>query len=203
MILAIAIAIVPVGIGVLIALIPSLIPQIARGASPLFMVAAVLVAVLQLLPESAEAHGLIPAILLMLVAFALPALLEKLSKTRNLHVELTLTLIGFLIHQFSDGIQLGFATVAGAKLLSVGTALAIHTVPLTAIITERFAHRHNAKVAIGVGLSIGLASIIGVLTGQTIAIEIPHLDGWYQSIIAGLLLHVMWHTRNDNRKETN
>jgi hypothetical protein len=193
MLLPIAIVILPVALGVALGLIPQLHPQAAKHTRVLFLIAAVVVALVQLLPEAYEELGGLAA-LAFILAFATPAILEQLTRGAGLNIGLGLALIGFLIHQLFDGVQIGFAAAAQIELLSLGTALAMHTTPLTAVITEKFAKAHGLRVAASISLIIMAITAAGVIAGNQVAIVLPEINGWLQAIIAGLLLHILWHS---------
>jgi hypothetical protein len=193
MLLPITIATLPVALGVCLGLVPQLHQQTAKRTRVLFLIAAVIVALVQLLPEAYETIGWTAAVVCG-VAFATPALLERLTQRRGLDIGLGLALTGFLVHQFFDGVQIGFAAAAQVELWSLGTALAIHTTPLTAVITEKFAKTHGLRLAGSISLVILGITTVGVLTGAQVAIGLPSFNGWLQAIIAGLLLHILWHS---------
>jgi hypothetical protein len=201
MMLPLAIAILPVGLGLLLALVPQMHPTAAKRTQVLFLIAAVIVALVQLLPVAfTEIGGL--AFVAFGIAFATPALLELLTRRGDLDIGLGLALIGFLVHQLTDGLQIGFAAGVGVELWTLGTALALHTTPLTAVITEKYAKIHGVRAATVIGVIIMLVTAAGVLTGQGVAGGIPTLNGWLQAIIAGLLLHILWHSSRVKRAST-
>jgi hypothetical protein len=74
------------------------------------------------------------------------------------------------------------------------TAIAVHSVPVTALITMAFTSAHGRKS--GIRRAIGLAAIgsIGVVLAQQTTLSTwARGEPWIEAAVGGLLLHVVTH----------
>ena len=195
MLIVIAIATMPVVAGVLIVLIPSLIPGCAKTVGPVFTLTALLVAVLQLLPSAVNEIGGI-ALIFAAACFLVALAFERLFHNGASPIGLGLALGGFLIHQVSDGIQLGISAKLDLGVWGIGPALAAHTLPLTAVIAQAFLTQSGRNTALVIGLIMALTTGLAVPLGGHIAGSyFTETEAWIRALIAGLLLHTIWHKR--------
>ncbi len=177
-----------------------------RVLSPLrsFALASVLVAIaLHLLPEALAAAG--PAVLVVfVVGVALPSALSRLvgllgggSAAAHGPVAGALAIAGVLLHQAGDGLALASFTGpehAGHVHWDVVVGIAVHTVPLAAVITLASVERRGRRAAIVSGVGMALALLAGLLLGRSGGTEIgTDAAPWISAAVAGLLVHVLTH----------
>jgi zinc transporter ZupT len=158
---------------------------------------AVLVALVDLLPEAIEAAGA-----WTLAAFALPLLLPMLSQralgellSREGAPVLELGYAALLVHRLVDGLVLGlYGGAAGAIRPPILLAIGAHEVPISAAVALRFAQRDGTRAALLRAVGLGASSLLGVfLTGQAPDLLIAQVDPWAKAIISGLLVHIAQH----------
>jgi len=141
------------------------------------------------------------------LAGALPLVFEQLrhAHLRRAHgseahpgsagVGLALGYVGLLIHKVGDGMAMAaFGGVLGVVDPTVLAALALHSIPVTALVVLAFARCAGTRSGLLHALGLGLASVVGVLL--TAAIEPSTLapyEPWITSAVAGLLLHIVAH----------
>jgi hypothetical protein len=152
------------------------------------LLAALGVALLQLLPEALEALGASA-----LAAFALPLLplLRPAARSaRSLAIEFGYAAL--LVHQLGDGVLLGayggvlFPARAHAGLLA---AIALHTVPVASAIALRFELRSGRRAALARCTGMIGTSLLGIALAGRIPTQLAErVDPWASAVIAGLLL---------------
>lgn len=165
------------------------------------VVSSIAVVVGRLIPDAVRAGG--PWVLLAVaVAFLTPWVIERVAKEDPEHdhsstMGLELSYWGLMLHKIGDGLALGAFTMgshAGHHHGDVLTAVAVHSVPVTALITLAFTSSHGAKS--GVRRAAGLAAfgVLGVLLARYTALG-HWTDGepWIEACVGGLLLHVVTH----------
>jgi hypothetical protein len=196
-----AVAVAAVALGLLLGLVP---PGKVGLIGPLrtFALAAALTVVLtHLLPEALEELGA-SAVLLVAAAAALPAwwrLLTGLEAHTHAggHAGLIAGYLGLLVHHVGDGAGLGaYSTLPGGALAHVDVllALAVHTVPLVAVVTFAFRAVSGTRSAVLRAGGLALASVSGVLlSGFVPEGEAHEFSAWIAAGVAGLLLHVVTH----------
>ena len=177
-----------------------------RVLSPLrsFALASVLVAIaLHLLPEALATAG--PAVLVVFVAgVALPSALSRIvgllgggSAAAHGPVAGALAIAGVLLHQAGDGLALASFTGpehAGHVHWDVVIGIAVHSVPLAAVITLASVERRGRRAAIVSGVGMALALLVGLLLGRSGGTEIGTAAApWISAVVAGLLVHVLTH----------
>jgi uncharacterized membrane protein YraQ (UPF0718 family) len=185
---AIAVPIVAVAAGTLLALAGG---ARARVLVPVrsFALAAVLVAVVaHLLPEAIEAGG--PWVLAVFAAgIAAPQLLGRLGKT-HARVVTELGFIGVVLHQVGDGLVLGAVSDHWDVVIAIGA----HTVPLAAAVALGIIAIRGRRAAIGRAAVLAAATIVGVVLassgGPMIASDVTP---WVNAAVAGLLVHLLSH----------
>lgn len=196
-----AVAVAAVALGLLLGLVP---PGKAGIVGPLrtFALAAALTVVLtHLLPEALEELGA-SAVLLVAAAAALPAwwrMLTGLGTHSHApgHAGLIAGYLGLLVHHVGDGVGLGaYSQLPGGALAHVDVllALAVHTVPLVAVVTFAFRAVSGLRSAVLRAGGLALASVSGVVLSAFVADgEAHHFSAWIAAGVAGLLLHVVTH----------
>jgi hypothetical protein len=196
-----AVAVAAVALGLLLGLVP---PGKAGLIGPLrtFALAAALTVVLtHLLPEALEELGA-SAVLLVAAAAALPAWWRLLTGVGTHthsggHAGLIAGYLGLLVHHVGDGVGLGaYATLPGGARAHVDVllALAVHTVPLVAVVTFAFRAVSGTRAAVLRAGGLALASVSGVVLSAFVADGEAHqFSAWIAAGVAGLLLHVVTH----------
>jgi len=196
-----AVAVAAVALGLLLGLVP---PGKVGLVGPLrtFALAAALTVVLtHLLPEALEELGA-SAVLLVAAAAALPAWWRMLTglgthSHAGGHAGLIAGYLGLLVHHVGDGVGLGaYSTLPGGALahIDVLLALAVHTVPLVAVVTFAFRSVSGTRTAVLRAGGLALASVSGVVLSAFVADgEAHHFSAWIAAGVAGLLLHVVTH----------
>ena len=110
---------------------------------------------------------------------------------------LELSYWGLAIHKIGDGLALG-AFTAGADAVhhhgDVLTAVAGHSVPVTALMTLAFASSHGTKSAVRRAMGLAMFGILGVLLARYTALgHWTAGEPWIEASVSGLLLHVVTH----------
>ncbi len=203
MFLAAAVAMAAVGLGLLLGL-GSAGGSVVVGPLRTFAFTAALgVAVTHLLPEALGELGA-PALLLFAAASVAPAwgvVVRELAGVPASHghdrAVLGAGYAGLLVHHVGDGLGLGaYSELPGGPLAhaDVLAALAVHTVPLVAVVTLAFRAQRGARAAVERALGLAVASVGGVmLSGSVPAAFTQSLSAWIAAGVAGLLLHVVTH----------
>jgi hypothetical protein len=165
------------------------------------VVSSVAVVVGRLVPDAIRAGG--PWVLLAVaVAFLTPWLIERIAKEDPEHdhsstMGLELSYWGLMIHKIGDGLALGAFTMgahAGHHHGDVLTAVAVHSVPVTALMTLAFASSHGAASAVRRAIGLAAFGVVGVLLARYT--ELGHWtagEAWIEASVSGLLLHVVTH----------
>ena len=165
------------------------------------VVSAVAVVVGRLIPDAMSAAGP-PVLLAVAAAFLAPWLVERAAHEDPEHDHsstkgLELSYWGLMLHKLGDGLALGSFTGeahAGHHHGDTLTAIAVHSVPVTALITMAFTAAHGP--ASGIRRAIGLAVVgsIGVVIAQQTSLGgWTRGEPWIEAIVSGLLLHVVTH----------
>jgi hypothetical protein len=155
------------------------------------------------LPEALGELGA-PALLLFAAASVAPAwsnVVRELAGASSSHghgrAVLGAGYAGLLVHHVGDGLGLGaYSELPGGPLAhaDVLAALAVHTVPLVAVVTLAFRAQRGARAAVERALGLAVASVGGVmLSGSVPAAFTQSLSAWIAAGVAGLLLHVVTH----------
>ncbi|GEM_PF-6106991 len=158
-------------------------------ARVLALVAAVAVAALVLLPESAETVGWVGSLGAFAAGLLAPWLLE-LGAVRaglDLHGSSALALGGVVLHQGVDGFEIGASHALQAGAWGVTVAIAIHSVPLVSALVVELGGSWRIAVLLLVGTAVG------VVVGFSVPGAAPGLVAWLPPIVAGLLVHLLLH----------
>jgi hypothetical protein len=142
------------------------------------IVSSVAVVVGRLIPDAVTAGG--PIVLIAVaVAFLAPWLIERAAHEDPEHD-----------HSSTMGLELSY----WGLMLDVLTAIAVHSVPVTALITLAFTSAHGVKS--GIRRAIGLAAVgsFGVVLAQQTSLGAwTRGEAWIEAAVSGLLLHVVTH----------
>ena len=165
------------------------------------IVSSVAVVVNRLIPDAVSTGG--PVVLIAVaVAFLLPWLIERAANEDPEHdhsstMGLELSYWGLMIHKLGDGIALGSFTGeahAGHHHGDVLTAIAVHSVPVTALITLAFTSAHGRKSGIRRAIGLAVAGSLGVVLAQQTSLGTwTGGEAWIEAAVSGLLLHVVTH----------
>lgn len=165
------------------------------------VVSAVAVVVGRLIPDAVSAAG--PSVLLAVAAaFLAPWLIERAAHEDPEHdhsstMGLELSYWGLMLHKLGDGFALGSFTGdahVGHHHGDVLTAIAVHSVPVTALITLAFTAAHGRNSGIRRAIGLAVAGTIGVVVAQRTSLGgWTQGEPWIEAIVSGLLLHVVTH----------
>ena len=165
------------------------------------IVSAVAVVVGRLIPHAIAGAG--PFVLLAsAAAFLAPWLIERAAHEDPEHghsstMGLELSYWGLLVHKVGDGLVLGSltgSTHAGHAHGDVLTAIAVHSVPVTALMTLAFTAARGPISGIRRAAGLGVAGVIGVIVAQQTTLSTwSQGEPWIEAIVGGLLLHVVTH----------
>lgn len=199
MISSLLFALTPVALGVVLAFLPGA----ARSLGPLRWVALAAaggVVFVDMLPEAWEVLGPL-AVVIFLAGLLVPSLIELLATRRRGSIAgdgvgLWLALLGLMVHQISDGLQVGAAGISEVGGPGLILAIAAHTAPLIAVAVMGFVERVGRGGAVGRAGLLALATAAGVVIGHAGAEGLSEtVTAWLAACLAGLLLHVLTHQR--------
>jgi len=155
----------------------------------LALIAALAVVGAVLLPESAEGIGWPSALGVFALGLVAPWLIERAAERlgHHHHAGGPLAVFGIVLHQGVDGFEIGAAHALDIGAWGVTFAIAVHTIPLVSALL----------VELGVSwfVSAGLigGTMAGVVLGFVVPEATPSLAAWLPPVVAGLLLHILWH----------
>jgi hypothetical protein len=201
--LAAGVATAAVGLGLLLGLGSAGGSALVGPLRTFAFTAALGVAVTHLLPEALGELGA-PGLLLFAAASVAPAwgvLVRRLAGAPTSHAHdhavLGAGYAGLLVHHVGDGLGLGaYSGLPGGPLAhaDVLVALAVHTVPLVAVVTLAFRSQRGVRAAVERALGLAAASVGGVLLSGSVPERFTQsLSAWIAAGVAGLLLHVVTH----------
>lgn len=199
MLLPAAVAVAAVALGLVLGLLPSGRARLAGPLRTFALAAALTVVVTHLLPEAFVELGA-PALFVFAAATALPAWARVVGRLagggEHSHAGLAAGYVGLLIHHVGDGLGLGaYGDSSGGHAHSdVLLALAVHTVPLVAVVSFAFRSKGGTRAAVLASGGLAAASVLGVAVSGLVPHELTHsLSGWIAAGVAGLLVHVVTH----------
>jgi hypothetical protein len=132
-------------------------------------------------------------------------LLGRLSDAGKTHAHgIELGYLGLVVHHVGDGLGLGaYGGGARGTRADVLLALAVHTVPLVAVVTFALRDTRGKRAAVLASAGLAIASIAGVLASGLVSAElVATLTGWIAAGVAGLLVHVVTHDLGRDLPET-
>lgn len=216
MLQTLAVAVIPVALGVAVAYLPRLGPRVIGLTRVLALVAALLVVLVLLLPHAAHVLGAEA-----LVGFSVGALgpvavdrgWKRLKAWRrrgdadghdhshrhNHGLGVEVAFGGLLLHQAVEGFELGVLGRTGIPLALV-LAIAAHTTPLVAAAVLGFALHDGRRSANLRALALIVISAAGVAAGSLAAEGWPsEVSAWIEAVLAGLLLHLLGHDLTERK----
>ncbi len=199
--LPIAIIVGSVALGAVLGLVAQGRGRLLDAVRTFAIVSSVAVAVGRLIPDAIGEGG--PLVLLAAAAaFLAPWLIERAAHEDPEHdhsstMGLELSYWGLMAHKLGDGIALGSFSGpahAGHHHGDVLTAIAAHSVPVTALMTLAFTSAHGRKSGIRRAAGLAIVGVIGVLVAlQTTPSFWVRGEPWIEATVGGLLLHVVTH----------
>jgi len=196
------VAALAVGLGLLLGLGSSHASPGVGALRTFAFTAALTVALTHLLPEALAELGA-PAVLLFAATSVAPAWGRLLIGSRDHdhdhggHAALSAGYAGLVVHHVGDGLGLGaYSELPGgpAAHADVLLALAVHTVPLVAVVTLAFRSLAGTRAAVSRAAGLAGASIGGVVLSTAVPEHLVHsLSAWIAAGVAGLLMHVVTH----------
>ena len=165
------------------------------------IVSAVAVVVGRLIPHALEGGGPL-TLLVVVVAFVTPSLIEHISGEDPEHdhtstLGLEIGYWGLVLHKIGDGMALGAFTTAAHADHGHGdlvTAVAVHSIPVTALITLAFTSSHGVRSGVLRASGLAFFGALGVIAAQKTALGTWTAgEPWLEAAVSGLLLHVVTH----------
>jgi hypothetical protein len=197
----IAIVIGSVAIGAVLGLVAPGRGRLLDAIRTFAIVSAVAVVVGRLIPDAISGAG--PIVLVAVaIAFVAPWLIERAAQEDPEHdhsstMGLELSYWGLMLHKLGDGLALGSFTGeahVGHHHGDVLTAIAVHSVPVTALITLAFTSAHGRRSGIRRAVGLAIVGSLGVVLAQQTPIGAwPGAEPWIEAAVGGLLLHVVTH----------
>ena len=167
---------------------------VVLGATHTFAVVAALVVILiDLLPESLSGLGLW-ALVVFAAAFAAAGTLERLAHRKGLEPGwgIELGFLGLVAHRVGDGLAMAhFGTAPAGPQWSGMLALAAHEVPVIALVVIAYRQR-SRRAALWRAALLALAAVVGVVLHGALP-TLQDASAWIAALLAGLLLHVVTH----------
>jgi hypothetical protein len=204
-----AVAVAAVTLGLFLGLLPTGRARLAGPLRSFALAAALTVVVTHLLPEAFVELGA-PALFVFAAATAVPAWARVVGRLfgggEHSHAGLKAGYVGLLAHHVGDGLGLGaYGTAPGGGHAHVDVllALAVHTVPLVAVVSFAFRSSGGTRAAVLASAGLAAASVVGVGASALVPHELTHsLNGWIAAGVAGLLVHVVTHDLARDLPET-
>ncbi len=201
--LAAGVAVAAVALGLLLGLGSTGGSRVVGPLRTFAFTAALGVALTHLLPEALAELGA-PGLLLFAAASVAPAWAELVRRLthRESHgahggALLGAGYVGLLVHHVGDGLGLGaYSELPGGPTAhaDVLVALAVHTVPLVAVVTLAFRTQRGVRAAVEGALGLAGASVGGVLLSGSVPENLTRAwSAWIAAGVAGLLMHVVTH----------
>ncbi|HET6418307.1 MAG TPA: hypothetical protein VFG22_18565, partial [Polyangiales bacterium] len=197
----IAIVIGSVAMGAVLGLVAPGRGRLLDAIRTFAIVSAVAVVVGRLIPDAISGAG--PIVLVAVaIAFVAPWLIERAAQEDPEHdhsstMGLELSYWGLMLHKLGDGLALGSFTGeahVGHHHGDVLTAIAVHSVPVTALITLAFTSAHGRRSGIRRAVGLAIVGSLGVVLAQQTPIGAwPGAEPWIEAAVGGLLLHVVTH----------
>jgi hypothetical protein len=197
----IAIVVASVALGAAVGLVAPGRGRLLDAIRTFAIVSSVAVVVGRLIPDAVSAGG--PVVLIAVaVAFLTPWLIERAAHEDPEHdhsstMGLELSYWGLMVHKLGDGLALGSFTGdahAGHHHGDVLTAIAVHSVPVTALITLAFTSAHGRNSGIRRATALAAIGSLGVVLAQQTSLGAwTRGEAWIEATVSGLLLHVVTH----------
>lgn len=192
-------------------MLPGVVRYALGPARTFALAAAVTVVAVHLLPEAVSSLGVV-AFGALALGLVVPTLGERLAvrvmRARGGALErgtvaVHVSFAGLLVHQIGDGMGLWVFAGGARPSLDVALALGAHTVPLTMLVVLAPLSAGHRGLAFARAGALALATCVGVLLGVLVpAGMLETVEPWTAAIVAGLLLHVLWHDVRRNAPQT-
>ena len=196
------VAVLAVGFGLLLGLASDRASPGVGALRTAAFVAALAVALTHLLPEALAELGA-PGVLLFAATAVVPGWMRLLTGASanhsggSGHAALSAGYAGLVVHHVGDGLGLGaYSELPGGPFAhaDVLLALAVHTVPLVAVVAMAFRAVGGTRAAFTRAAGLAAASVGGVVLSGAVPERLVHsLSAWIAAGVAGLLLHVVTH----------
>jgi hypothetical protein len=204
-----AVAVAAVALGLLLGLTPSGRTRLVGPLRTFALAAALTVVLSHLLPEAISVLGA-TGLLVFGATVAVPGWVRLVGRflgapEHHHHTGLGLGYLGLLVHHVGDGLGLGaYGNSEGhGSHVDVLIALAVHTVPLVAVVTFAFRSKSGTRGAVLASGGLALASVVGVAASGMVPPElVEKLSGWIAAGVSGLLVHVVTHDLDRDLPET-
>lgn len=206
MILALLACVLAAGIGGALGLFPRAGKGVLRPIRTFAFVAALAIVLGHLMPEALDALGW-QSLVVFGVSFFLAVGLDRLTHDHSagthdfaaskVPLAVELGFVALAVHRFIDGVA--FAHYADRP--AILAAFAAHSVPVTALVVVTY-RGQSTRAAVGRGLLLTLACVLGVVFHQSMPQPTPVTEGWICAVVSGLLLHVVTHGWHDDPATT-
>ncbi|HVJ14190.1 MAG TPA: hypothetical protein VM686_02065 [Polyangiaceae bacterium] len=188
-----------VGLGLLLGLATAGVGKVVGPLRTFALTTALAVAGTHLLPEAFHELGAV-GLAVFALGLSLPSILRLVQSLRPHHgghggdSALEFGYAGLLVHHVADGLGLGAYGRGEALELDVLLALAVHTVPLVAVVTLAYRSASGTRAAVYRSLGLAAASLLGIAVSVAVSPERAHeFEAWVAAGVAGLLVHVVTH----------
>ncbi len=174
------------------------------------LIVIVLLVGMHILPHTIEDIGFL-AIIMLLIGLFLPSLFEKLKNhiASKVHfAAIFIVMTGLALHAFTDGVAL----IAPAVIHSVDglhthsmlpVAVVLHRLPVGLAIWTLLRPVYGTDRALIMLFVISIATIFGFSSGTLLVTTVEHQPfGFIEALVAGLLLHVMFHRHDPHEKKS-
>lgn len=199
------IAVAALLIGPLLAVLLVRQPGVNRFLDGFVLISIGGIAITHLLPEAVVQIGF-AAVLMVILGALLPYFAEKAfhSYERATHAGvLLLALSGILVHTLLDGMALSTASRGQGVGQALAVAVILHRLPVGLLIWWALKPFSKPATIVGVLVLMSISTIIGfILGGGSLPLEDTRAINYFQSLVTGSLLHVLFHRHIHKRGET-
>ncbi len=165
-----------------------------EGLDSFIMIITAGIIIFQVLPETFDLLG-VWSILLAILGTSVPGVIEYLFRAaaRKTHLlTLFLGILGLMVHGVIDGTALRMAPDMGSSLLPL--AILLHRVPISLTLWWLIKPEFGVRITISVLITLLLGTILGFwYSNQLMASLSSTAFAGFQAIVAGTLLHVLYH----------
>lgn len=176
-------------------------PQLTRWIDGFVLVSVTGLVLVEVLPEAYAGGGWVSLLFLGAGLLGPTALEHGLTHARReAHLAaLALALLGLLLHSFGDGAAL---SPAGGEQTALALAVALHSVPVGLLVWWLMAPVFGWKLPALTLAAMCASTVAGYALGLELSQSLdPRHLAWFQSFIAGSILHVVFgrpHSRRDD-----
>ncbi|MBC7792068.1 MAG: permease [Clostridia bacterium] len=196
---ALAIVIVAIALGTALGLFGGRQTLLLQPVYAFGFVAALAVVAGDLLPEAAEALGVV-ALGMFVIGLLVPTVIEAAARHRSARksqsgegASVNIGVFALFIHQLGDGAALGGVVGSGAAL-DVAVAIGAHSIPLVTLMVTLTAQELGVVRAVLRAVVLGVATILGVIATQLVpAADFAVAQPYTSALVAGVLVHLILH----------